>query len=235
MKNTLKKASVFSFSLLLTILLIESYLRVVHTNSPDIHNTTWQNSGPFQIDPVLIYKNYPYEPGGEYWDNDQEGFRLNPKHQYAEENTTKIITIGDSFTYGHGVKNSETFPYLLEQKLNAGKLIATEEKTNGVLPEASKYLIHNAGTPGYGVDQEFLLIKQILSERQPQLIIWNLNVNDVGDSNYACLFKKTKNDQYQQISGRRNTLYLAESIKKIPMIDKSYLRMLLWRRLFSFA
>ncbi len=52
---------------------------------------------------------------------DSHGFRINSKdktYSTAAGEYFRIICLGDSFTFGHGVSDEETYPFLLEQRLN---------------------------------------------------------------------------------------------------------------------
>lgn len=79
-------------------------------------------------------------------------------------NTIRIITLGDSCTYGWGVESSNTFSKLLEKKLNAA--------SPGV-----NFQVINAGIPGYTSYQGILLLKHKLLRYSPDIIIsaygWN--------------------------------------------------------------
>jgi len=148
----------------------------------------------YELDKDLIYRIKPNVTlGTEYW-SDEYGFRYNPSHVGGsqEQHNKQIIILGDSFVYGHGTKHNETYPYLLEENL----------RRNGV-----DVWVDNAGVPGYGSDQQYVYAKKLLNKYSPNLLIWNFNVNDVGDSNEACLFKEIGNRMIK-ISAQANTLYI---------------------------
>lgn len=133
-----------------------------------------------------------YDP---IWASDKLGFRYNPDHDDTldKKSHLSIVMVGDSFTYGHEIEHHETYPAQVEGEL---------KKTN------KNVVIHNVGVPGYGLDQEFLYIRdEIIPNHHPDIIVWNINVNDIPDSNEACLFKE-KGDVFIQIPAWRNTLYL---------------------------
>jgi lysophospholipase L1-like esterase len=98
-----------------------------------------------------------------------DGFR---DYEYAIEkpvNTYRIIALGDSFTYGAGVELEDSWPKILERKLN--------ELNNGV-----HYEVLNFGVPGYNIhDQvEFLKMKGI--KYTPDLVIFTFLGNDIENS-----------------------------------------------------
>ncbi len=62
---------------------------------------------------------------------------------------TRVILLGDSFTFAKAVRGEESFPSLLEERLN----------------QVDRFEVINAGVPGYGTAQELLLM-QDLSNKQ---------------------------------------------------------------------
>ena len=75
---------------------------------------------------------------------DRHGFRKQPPISNSETNS-KIALIGDSFTFGLGVNDDETFAAQL-----------------ALLDTANQYI--NMGIPAYSTDQEYLLMQQIGSD-----------------------------------------------------------------------
>jgi len=131
----------------------------------------------------------------QYYGVDQLGMRYNFDNQGEKLKDYKtIIAVGDSFTYGHEVGHDEAYPAVLGKKL----------RENGI-----EVVVHNAGVSGYGLDQEFLYIKDDLLNRfHPDLLIWNLTKNDFYDADKACLFKKTKSGWKKIITPWQSTLYV---------------------------
>jgi hypothetical protein len=77
--------------------------------------------------------------------------------------------------------------------------------------------IINAGVPGYGPDQTYVYILQTISTYKPDTIVWFINVNDIRDSNYACLYTKNVFGNYVRLPIYLQTLYLQGMIvKKSP-------------------
>lgn len=70
---------------------------------------------------------------------------------------TRIIALGDSFTFGEGVGDEETYPFFLEGLL----------KTCSVL---------NLGVHGYGTDQAYLYLKTEGFQYSPDLVILGIFV-----------------------------------------------------------
>lgn len=201
-----------TLSILLSLALLEILVRAI--NVKPNNSTGWdfiEYASPlnfYSLDTSRIYKINPSKIIG-YLDyaSDEFGFRYNPDHPKNNIGRLTIIAVGDSFTFGHPVSSTESYPFHLEKLLKK------------VYPSV---IVHNAGVPGYGLDQEYLYLRdEIIPKYRPNLIIWNLNHNDLGDSNYTCLFRKKNDNQYEQISGVWNTLYfkyyyLFQAIKRLP-------------------
>lgn len=76
----------------------------------------------------------------------------------------RILMLGDSITFGFGVRNSETFSEILNDD------------------ETFNFEVINSGVCGYGTDQEFLLYKKYSEKIQPDWVILNLYLgNDRAD------------------------------------------------------
>lgn len=187
-------------SLLISLALAEIVLK--HFNIRPVRKSSWDfiTNDPsslkfFSLDPDRIYRINPNTTveGPSDYVTDSFGFRTNPSHLGKSPSPKRIIMVGDSTTFGHGVEENKTFPFIVEQQLNN---------------QYKDVWVDNAGTPGYGLDQEYLYItNELLPKYKPKYLIWNVNLNDMYDSNNECLFRKTSNG-YNQISGRFNTLYI---------------------------
>lgn len=86
----------------------------------------------------------------------------------------RILVLGDSFAYGHGVRHQFAWPAQLETKLQQSGLPA---------------LVLNAAVPASTTDQQFLRLKRLIHSQNPDIVIWMVNYNDMSESNYACLTK----------------------------------------------
>lgn len=145
----------------------------------------------------------------------------------------RILIEGDSFTFGFGVKDKETFSYLLEQKLsNANKL-----------SEFNQAQVINAGyAGGFGPDAYYMHLKNKGLELKPDLVIFSVfiynDLLDIGDD----IWTGTGNyGQPQKIKSKKIAVdngYLlpinAPLIYKIPLIRESHLMVLLSNRLAHF-
>jgi lysophospholipase L1-like esterase len=90
------------------------------------------------------------------------GLRDRP-HSYERQNDTeRILVLGDSFAWGYGVEESERFSQLLETSMDVEVI--------------------NAGVSGYSTDQELLWYKSEGIKYETDLVILVVAGNDVGDN-----------------------------------------------------
>ena len=86
----------------------------------------------------------------------------------------RILTIGDSFTFGIGLNKEDTFQEKLKEKLYT------------ILKK--KVEVINAGTSGYGAAQSFEFLKMNIKGYDPDIVIFSFYNNDVlDDREYSSL------------------------------------------------
>lgn len=96
---------------------------------------------------------------------DHYGFRLNgPQGRSLESAAPRLLALGDSFTFGLGVRDEETWPAQLETTLNQAQETQVE--------------VINAGTISYGVFQEMDLLRTAGLRVKPSLVVHGLYWND---------------------------------------------------------
>ncbi len=91
---------------------------------------------------------------------------LNDRFNYKETKdpqTFRVITLGDSFTYGHFISTQNNWTELLEDKLNE-----IDKKLCG----AQKIEVINLGAPGYDARYIFERYKLVGQKYNPDLVIW---------------------------------------------------------------
>lgn len=96
------------------------------------------------------------------WDFDIQGNRVRGDKSYTpypESQTLRIITIGDSFTFGNDVGENESYSAFLEQMLPDSEVI-------------------NMGIPGYGIDQASLKYSRYGSQLHPHIVILGIYIDD---------------------------------------------------------
>lgn len=107
---------------------------------------------------------------------DSNGFRS--RKEIAPEKTSgvrRVMVIGDSFVYGVGVEDDETFAARTEQYLNA-------------LDGKSKYEVINAGCPGWGTENELAFWSMRGHQYKPDLLVIAFYPNDLSDNVRGLLY-----------------------------------------------
>jgi hypothetical protein len=79
--------------------------------------------------------------------------------------TYRIVMLGDSFTMGEGVGDGSTFPLL------------TEEYLNGM--GGRNYEVVNLGVESYSPVLEYSLLKRVIRELRPDMVILNFDMSDM--------------------------------------------------------
>ena len=98
------------------------------------------------------------------------GFR--DTREYAIEKppgTFRILVFGDSVTFGHGSVYEHSWPYLLEQRLNAWR------------PDVA-WQVWNLGVPGYNTSQELAYLLEVGPRFKPDLVVIGFFGNDFVDN-----------------------------------------------------
>lgn len=134
------------------------------------------------------------------------GFRGSEYPCIKKEGVTRILVLGDSFTFGLCVNDADTYCNLLQRKLDSF-----------YGPDRAEVV--NFGVPGIGTAQEFLLYNNEGIKYDPDIVIIQFYSNDLEDSVYRPEFdikskilkKKTKTTH--PIQSVRNLL------NKIPLYD----------------
>ena len=95
------------------------------------------------------------------------GFRDKEFSKDKPEGLIRILCLGDSATYGHGIKNvDETYPAMLEKILNENSKIPFET--------------YNMGVEGYNTHHEVAVLKHKGLKFNPDIAIIALNFGDAG-------------------------------------------------------
>ncbi|MCX5713850.1 MAG: hypothetical protein NT033_03385 [Candidatus Omnitrophica bacterium] len=88
------------------------------------------------------------------------GFPINPKSTLTNQAKHTILVLGDSISFALGVEANNAFPFLLERRLKKG------------------YRIINASISGYGVEDYYNILKDLLPRMDFEGIIISLSIND---------------------------------------------------------
>jgi len=136
-----------------------------------------QEVGPvrFACDPELGYIPVPHQqgvrnaPGGFTfsYSNNSLGWRGRAEYRETKQADNRVLFLGDSFTYGLGVNDDQTFPQQIEKKLNAADFSVE---------------VLNAGCPGKGTDYALKLFQTVGARFHPDLTVLGFFCNDFEDN-----------------------------------------------------
>lgn len=95
----------------------------------------------------------------------------------------RILVLGDSVTFGWGVREEDTYSSQL-----AGLLAA--------LRPGQRFEVINAGVSGYGTWQEALWLRQAIDELAPDLVVVQVHVNDAADNLWGTLGQRSRSSSW---------------------------------------
>ena len=93
------------------------------------------------------------------------GLRGPPVSSSPAAGTTRVVCLGDSITFGHGVEDDQAFPSVLQQ----------------LLRERGKFEVLNVGTPGESSESAVVVLNRTVLRLQPHVVLLCVGVNDVTD------------------------------------------------------
>lgn len=147
---------------LIVLLALEIGLRVFHTIASDIGEHRRATSDWWKYDSRLGWSARP-EYSGEVFGAarafDARGYLSVDSRQINSSAKPKIMLIGDSCTFGHGIGMDDTFGELLERQLN-------------------KYDVVNLALPGYTAVQGRIVLQHHIGKIKPVLVIASFSFND---------------------------------------------------------
>jgi hypothetical protein len=96
---------------------------------------------------------------------------IGKSYEEKTDSIYRILVLGDSFAFGFGVEENETFSIKLEKLLNAGS--------------RQRYEVINAGVPGYGTVDQLNFLKSRGKDIKPDLVIMQfLSDNDFSENTW---------------------------------------------------
>ncbi len=163
---------------------------------------SWRTEGLFhRLDPDLIYS---LRPGARIeWKNDEfvEIASVNRDGLRGAElrsGVPRLLVLGDSMTFGHGVEDHQTYPAVL-----AGRLASRGHDIEVV----------NGAVKGYGIDQSYQRFVLHLRSLAPDGVLLAVNHNDVDDDADRPLFT-LDGDELRPRDATRDRLYRATALKR---------------------
>lgn len=109
------------------------------------------------------------EPGGHIEIN-QKGLRGKEFPYERVPGNKRLLVLGDSNTFGYGLEESETYPFMLGKMLGEG------------------HEVINAAVIGYGIDQEYLFFRREGVKYSPDVVIVGFSAGDIFDSTCSMRF-----------------------------------------------
>lgn len=168
----------FSFILMallivVPLLAIEGALRIFFPQALGLPAFAYDPAlGQIPVPGQVSWRSNP-DDGAYRTSNDDEGFRITG---FTSRETAKlrILAVGDSFTYGSGVDDDETYPYRIEQALSTSGLSSA---------------VWNAGNPGTGTDYALRLLQLKGPRIRPDVVVVGFFANDFVDNGGHRYFK----------------------------------------------
>ena len=108
------------------------------------------------------------------YSNNSQGLRGSREYGPKRPGTCRVLLLGDSFTYGFGVNDDQTFAHHLEQYLRQRNLPAE---------------VINAGNPGKGTDYELKVFQTMGVQLHPDLTVLCFFPNDFQDNALAAYYE----------------------------------------------
>lgn len=165
----------------------------------------WKTRGYFGPDPELIF--FPKANIHHVWvsdeftevvDTNSQGLRDVEIRDHADF-AARILIVGDSMTFGHGVSASQSYPEVLESLYReAGRSVD----------------VVNAGVKGYGIDQSYKHFLTRLRCLDPDLVIFAYYANDLKDSILHPLYRLERN-QLVPLDAREDPIYTIERVNEL--------------------
>lgn len=165
-KSALYGLIVVATSMCMTAVGLEVALRMYHGKLFDFESLTYGRSGYGRTGTSIAdyHARLGWVPrAGQFnrtdwsWSVDESGLRSNGRP--APTTGRRILTVGDSFTFGDEVRNHETWPAQLEETLQERVL--------------------NAGVFAYGIDQAYLRAESLLSVYEPSVVVLAFISSDI--------------------------------------------------------
>ena len=165
MKNFFQNFGLILFSILIACVIGEVVLRCFFPQK--LGTQQFSNHKDLGLLPVPSQNGFYLYPGvyNYTYTNDEHARRITSNDKSGTNFNKTIMLIGDSFTYGIGVNDQETFAYQLQDKL----------KSSGVK-------VINGGTPGKGTDYALKYYQVFKEDVKPDMVIYMSHFNDVQDN-----------------------------------------------------
>jgi lysophospholipase L1-like esterase len=133
------------------------------------------------------------------------GFRDREYLVKETNNTFRIISLGDSFTFGFGIQLNETYSKVLEKKLNSNS--------------SKKFEVLNFGVPGYNLEQKIEFFKEKGLKYDPDMILLQYLSDDILE---VYRFQKVWWKKIKDSKNVNKANYGTENLIRDEILSKSY-------------
>lgn len=169
MKEQVINVSVLAGSLVLAIaageIIVRKFGRVTMSSSQQVTDSLIT----YRLKPNV--RGHAIHPGVlEYrWTTNSQQLRATREYSIAKPaGTRRVAALGDSFTFGLGVNDDETYPAVLQARLRTG------------CPDTVEVI--NFGVGGYGLSQELELFERYAAPFAPDVVVYQFYSNDIADN-----------------------------------------------------
>jgi lysophospholipase L1-like esterase len=205
-ENRMKKYVLSILPLILIFILLEAGARVCHTIVNDIReykkssqnkDQWWQHSSDIGWERLPNFSGIILNSDRSF---DNDGYFTIDSYQVKDKTTPKILLVGDSRTFGHGVEVTKTFGEILEN----------------ILPG---YYVINLGVPGYSSYQGIKILEKYIGTIKPSIVIVSFSFND---RRYVVDQKNIDSSEYFTRVYRLNKAnYIKERLRNVSYVFRS--------------
>jgi len=171
-KKIFKLKILFLFYVFVLLGTLEVYLRFEVKNANDTDsiklskNIFYRVQGGYRLRPNVSQKIEGIAELSFLVKSNSNGLRDKEHFSETPENTIRIITIGDSFTFGWGVNVEDSYPKVMEKELS----------------KYGKYEVINAGFPGNSFYGDLEALKCVLEKYETDFVLIGLHGGDLKES-----------------------------------------------------
>lgn len=206
------------FGMIGGLLFGEVALRIIYWHGMDFDLEMWKYATTVKrqsSNPQISHEHRPLTHSflmGVDVQTNSEGFRDREFDLNKSPDTKRILVIGDSVTFGWGVSVENTYPKILERRLNNKN------------PSQKKYEVINTGVGNYNTAQEVALLKERGLKYKPDVIVLGFFINDpeptqryagsfLKEHSYLFIFLKSYFDRnFKKLDGRSDYLKYYDSL-----------------------
>lgn len=213
LKNILKNLLLVLISIFFTLLILEILLRIfghqgMYTVS-QYPKEMFCDSFPTRLCPNYE-GNFPKSEISGHIKINSKGLR-DVEHTYEKKGTFRILGLGDSFVFGHGVEYEESFLTVLEDKLNKNFTDSIE--------------IIKAGTPGTGPQAYLNILEKEGVKYSPDMVLVCIFTgNDINDIRLAATPPSVSDSIEIKAHGQHKQVPVTLKDEKSTTATKDFLR-----------